>query len=80
MKKLLLLTLAVLFTSLSAFAQTTAGTGSITGIVKDPNQAVLANAQVVLTYLSAKTKITTATNEQGIYVFSALQAASILLP
>ena len=74
MKKLLLLTLAVLFTSLSAFAQTTAGTGSITGIVKDPNQAVLANAQVVLTYLSAKTKITTATNEQGIYVFSALQA------
>jgi iron complex outermembrane receptor protein len=73
MKKLLLLTLAVLFTSLSAFAQTTAGTGSITGIVKDPNQAVLANAQVALTNLSTRTKITTATNEQGIYAFSALQ-------
>jgi iron complex outermembrane receptor protein len=65
--------LSVLFASLSAVAQTAAGTGSITGVVKDPNQAVLANTQVVLTSLAARTKAATATDELGIYVFPALQ-------
>jgi iron complex outermembrane receptor protein len=70
MKKYLLLTLAVFFASLSLLAQS--NTGSITGIVKDPNHAVLANTQIVLTNLSIRTKATTVTNEQGIYVFPAL--------
>lgn len=79
MKNLLLLTLAVLFAPLSLFAQAVPDTGSITGIVRDPNQAVLANTQVALTNLSTKTKITTATNAQGIYAFSNLQPGSYLV-
>jgi iron complex outermembrane receptor protein len=73
MKKLLLVILSVLFASLPALAQTAAGTGSITGMVKDPNHAVLANTQVVLTNLLTGTSSATATNEQGIYVFPALR-------
>jgi len=73
MKKILLVTFLVLFASLSALAQTAANTGSITGMVKDPNQAVLANTQVVLTNLSTRAKVATATNELGIYLFPALQ-------
>ena len=73
MKKILLVMLSVLFASLPALAQTAAGTGSITGMVKDPNHAVLANTQVVLTNLLTGTKSATATNEQGIYVFPALR-------
>jgi hypothetical protein len=37
---------------------------------------VLANTQVILTNLSTKAKITTATNEQGVYLFPALQPGS----
>jgi iron complex outermembrane receptor protein len=73
MKRLLLLIAALLFVPLFSFAQTTTNTGSITGIVKDPNQAVLANAQVVLTNLATKAKVKTATSEHGIYIFTALQ-------
>jgi iron complex outermembrane receptor protein len=76
MKKILLVMLFVLFASLSALAQTAASSGSITGVVKDPNQAVLANAQVVLTNLSTRSKTATATNELGIYVFPALQSGA----
>jgi iron complex outermembrane receptor protein len=76
MKKLLLVMLSVLFASLPALAQTAANSGSITGVVKDPNQAVLANTQVVLTNLSTKSKSATSTNELGIYVFSALRPGS----
>src|ERR1035438_5259710 len=73
MKKLLLVMLSALFASLPAWAQTAAGTGSIAGMVKDPNHAVLANTQVVLTNLLTRTSSATATNEQGIYVFPALR-------
>jgi iron complex outermembrane receptor protein len=79
MKKILLVMLFVLFASLSALAQTAASSGSITGVVKDPNQAVLANTQVVLTSLSTGTRIAATTNEQGIYVFPALQPGSYLI-
>ncbi|MDR3727548.1 MAG: TonB-dependent receptor [Terracidiphilus sp.] len=72
MKKLLLVMLSALFVSVPALAQTAASTGSISGTVKDPNQAVLTNTQVVLTNLSTTTKIATATNERGIYVFPEL--------
>jgi iron complex outermembrane receptor protein len=76
MKKYLFLFVAILLASLSSFAQDTTRTCSITGVVKDPNQAVLANTQVILTNLSTKAKITTATNGQGVYLFPALQAGS----
>ena len=49
MKQFLLCIYLFAFASFCAFAQTVAGTGQITGVVKDPNQAVVADAQVVLT-------------------------------
>jgi iron complex outermembrane receptor protein len=45
----------------------------VTGVVKDPNQAVLAGVQVVLTDLRTKATVTVVTNSQGVYVFPALK-------
>jgi len=73
MRKLLVLLIAFYFASFSSFAQTATSTGLITGVVKDPNQAVLANTQVVLTNSLTKAKLTAPTNEQGVYAFTALQ-------
>jgi iron complex outermembrane receptor protein len=76
MKKILLVVLSLLFTSLPTWTQAGSSTGSITGTVKDPNQAVLENIQVVLTQLPTKTKVATITNAQGNYTFSALPPGS----
>jgi len=57
---------------LGAFRQTASNTPKITGTVKDPSQAILVGVQVVLTNLQTKTKLTSATDSQGIYVFSGL--------
>ena len=78
MKKFLLFMLLFAFASFSAFAQTAAGTGQITGAVKDPNQAVLSGTQVVLTNLQTKAKITAVTNSQGIYAFPAVQPGTYI--
>jgi iron complex outermembrane receptor protein len=68
--------LSVLFASLPALAQNTTSTGSITGVVKDPNQATLVNAQVVLTNLATAAKTTAATDDQGSYAFPVLDPGS----
>ena len=79
MKKFLLFILLFAFASFSAFAQTAASTGQITGAVKDPNQAVVSTTQVVLTNLQTKAKFTAVTNSQGVYAFRALQPGSYVV-
>jgi iron complex outermembrane receptor protein len=71
--------LGMLLWTLSAFAQTTASTGQITGVVTDPNQAVLSSTQVVLTNTQTQEKITVVTNNQGVYVFSDLQPGTYVV-
>src|SRR3984885_2651654 len=64
--------------SFPAFAQTPAGTGQITGTVKDPQQAAVASARVVLTNQQTKSKASTTTDSQGIYLFQALQPGAYI--
>ncbi len=78
MKKFLLFVLLCTFTSLTGFAQS-ASTGQITGVVKDPNQAVVAGTQVILTNPQTKVKITAVTNDQGAYAFAALQPGAYVV-
>ena len=59
-------TVALLLLAVSALAQTT-NTGQITGVVKDPDQAVVAGSQVVLTNEQTKTRTTATTDSQGAY-------------
>jgi iron complex outermembrane receptor protein len=67
----------VLALTLSIFAQSSnQGSGQITGVVTDPNQSVVAGAQVTLTDLQTKAKSTALTNSQGIYVFRSLPPGS----
>ena len=73
------LVLGMLLWTLSAFAQTAAGTGQITGVVTDPNQAVLAGAPVVLTNTQTQEKVTAVTNGQGAFVFSGLQPGTYVV-
>ena len=79
MKKFLVFIFLFAFASFSAFAQTAASTGQITGAVKDPNQAVVSATQVVLTNLQTKAKSTAVTNSQGVYAFRALQPGSYIV-
>jgi iron complex outermembrane receptor protein len=78
MKKHLLFIFLFVSVSLAAFAQT-ASTGQITGVVKDPHQAVVADTQVILTSVLTKVKITAITDAQGIYQFSALQPGAYVV-
>jgi iron complex outermembrane receptor protein len=68
MKKFLLFILVFAFTALACFAQT-ASTGQITGAVKDPSLAAIANAEVILTNAQTKAKFAATTNGQGVYTF-----------
>jgi hypothetical protein len=67
-RKLVLATIA-LAGSAAAYGQ--AGFGTLTGTVTDPTQAVVANAQVILTLPNGE-KRTTTTNGAGVYLFTAL--------
>jgi len=62
-----------LLLALPALAQTTGSTGQITGVVKDPAQAVISGAQLTLTDQQTKAKLTAATDGQGAYTFQSLQ-------
>ncbi len=64
--------IATILASLPAFAQTVAGTGQISGTVKDPQQAAVIGARVVLTNQQTKSKASTATDSQGTYSFPSL--------
>src|SRR5580698_3308678 len=53
-----------------------ADTGQITGVVKDPDQAVIPGSSVTLTNQQTKVKTTATTDGQGVYTFSALQPSA----
>src|SRR4051812_24048071 len=63
----------VLSLSLAASAQNVAETSQITGVVKDPAQAVVSGSQVTLTNQQTKAKITTVSDGQGVYKFPSVQ-------
>jgi len=62
------LTCALLLTARSAFSQS----NDVSGVVTDPQNAVVPAAQVVLTDTRTSTKVTTTTDGQGRYRFTAL--------
>jgi iron complex outermembrane receptor protein len=55
-------------TAWPAFAQS----GQLTGVVKDPQQAVVAGAQITATGTRGEAKTTALTNEQGVFVLPGL--------
>jgi hypothetical protein len=61
-----------LLLTLSALAQTATDTGQITGVVKDPDQAVISGSQVILTNQQTKAKTTAITDPYGAYMFPSL--------
>jgi iron complex outermembrane recepter protein len=61
--------LSSLLLTLSLFGQSPSDSGQITGVVKDPDQAAVANSQVILTNQQTKNKRTAVTNAQGGYTF-----------
>jgi iron complex outermembrane recepter protein len=65
---------AFLLAAAVAAGQTSNGTGQIAGSVKDPDMAVVAGAQVVLTSKQTNVRTTTATDGQGGYAFPSVQA------
>ncbi len=69
-----LLTLSAIVSAVAASAQSSglSGTARITGVVKDPTQAVLPGAQVTLTNLQTKAKLMTVTDSLGAFAFSSL--------
>jgi iron complex outermembrane recepter protein len=77
-KKSLLCVLLLTFAALSAVGQTSAAaqtstsTGQISGVVKDPDQAVLAGAHVTVTNSTTKVKAEAEADSQGAYSFSSL--------
>jgi len=68
----LCLVLASLMLPFPALGQTAIGTGQITGLVKDPDLAVVSSSQVILTNQLTKVKTTAVTDSQGVYKFASL--------
>src|SRR5947207_14706472 len=69
---LLVLAFCLSFTNITASAQT-AGAGSITGTVTDPNKSVLTGAMVTVTNIDTGIDHQFTTNSSGIYVAPFLQ-------
>jgi iron complex outermembrane receptor protein len=63
-----LLAASLLLTALPLSAQSS----QITGVVKDPQRAVVAGAQVIVTNSTSKAKTTALTNDQGAYAVTSL--------
>jgi iron complex outermembrane recepter protein len=78
-KRILLFGCLSLLAALCAIAQTVSATAKISGVVKDPTQAVLAGAQVVLTNVQTKVKVKAITDSQGAYEFSSLPAGTYVV-
>src|ERR1700733_14623670 len=68
--RVLLVITALALIANMAWAQ--AGTGELSGLVTDPQGAVVADVTVTLTNSSTGSKRTTVTNSGGLYRFSAL--------
>lgn len=70
MKKISLLILTILLTAVFSFSQTSRGT--VSGVVKDPNGAVIAGAEVTLTNTATTVSRSVVTNNEGFYRFEAV--------
>jgi protocatechuate 3,4-dioxygenase beta subunit len=55
-------------------------TGSVTGLVTDPQGGTVAGAEVTLTDLANKSARTTTTNESGRYHFASVSAGNHRMP
>ncbi len=65
-------TIACILLALPAFAQNAGDTGQITGSVRDPDQAVVSGARLVVTNQQTKATATAVSDSQGLYTFPAL--------
>src|SRR5215475_6614352 len=72
-KELLGLIGSIFLISLATFGQATTQTGQVRGVVKDPAQAAVPDAQVTLTDQRTKGTTTVTTDNQGAYAFRSLQ-------
>jgi iron complex outermembrane receptor protein len=70
---------ALLWMTLSTLGQSAAETGQVRGVVKDPVEAAVVNARVILTDASNKATTTVVTDNQGSYVFPSLQPDSYVV-
>src|SRR5918997_6994877 len=68
-----ILSLLLLLLPLAVSAQVTSSTSSVTGVVTDPNGAVISGANVTLTDTRTSKEVTTTTDEQGVYRFAQVQ-------
>jgi iron complex outermembrane receptor protein len=71
--------IAYVLLAISAFGQTAANNSQITGVVKDPDQAVVSGSQVTLTNQQTKAKITTVSDGQGVYKFLSLEPGAYVV-
>src|SRR5215469_2852436 len=65
--------LYIIVFTMTAAAQSSSEAGQITGTVRDPAQAVVSGARIVITNQQTKVTATATTDERGGYVFSAVQ-------
>src|SRR5262245_9042549 len=68
-----------LMLALSVLAQTPSDTGQITGVVKDPAQALVPASQVTLTNQQTAATVTVLTNDQGAYRFPSVLPGTYLV-
>src|ERR1700691_1173927 len=61
-----------LLLAIPALGQPSVQTGQITGVVKDPDQALVPGSPVTLTNQQTKVRSTAATDAQGAYTFPSL--------
>jgi iron complex outermembrane recepter protein len=73
MHKCAYLLLVVVVSSMAAWAQNATDTGQVNGIVKDPDQAAVANSQITLTNQQTRVSATTTTDAGGAYTFPILR-------
>ena len=64
---------------LPAFGQTATETGNVTGVVRDPDQAVVAGLQLNITNQQTKATTTAVTDGQGNYQFPSLPPGSYVV-
>src|SRR5262245_5024267 len=70
---------ALLFMSLAAFGQTSAQTGQVRGVVKDPVEAAISGVQVTLTDQRTQSTTSVVTDSQGSYVFRSVQPGTYVV-
>jgi iron complex outermembrane receptor protein len=78
-KELLAVMVTLFLISLATFGQATTEMGQLRGVVKDPAQAAVPDAQVTLTDQRTKGTTTVTTDNQGAYAFRSLQPGTYLV-